>query len=214
MAANFDSDLVKVATTGVMYVAKKADGVIAPKAEINTTTGAIELVAAGAYAKEGSAADKWSTLGLFNDDGVEHEFSEDTEDVKSWQSGTVRTIITGRDLTLKFGALESSPRVLEAFYGLEPGSVKIEDGGKASFKIAANAKREPFAAFFVIRDGDMLWTMHMPNAQVSEVESPKFSSGQAITWGMTVKALGDANGNLATWDITDPSLNGALELAA
>jgi hypothetical protein len=199
MSGNFDPDLVKVATTGVIFTAPKLAGATAPTAKIDPITGAIKL--------EGESKDAWHTLGLFSEDGVEHDFSEETEDIKSWQSGTVRTVITGRDLTLKFGALESSPAVLEAFYGLAPGSVTPGTGGKASFSISSNAKRAPFASFFVIRDGDMLWTMHLPNSQVSEVESPKFSSAEAITWGMTVKALGDENGNLATWDITDPQLD-------
>ncbi|MGV9263155.1 phage tail tube protein [Kitasatospora sp. NPDC003701] len=182
-------DTLRVATTGTLYIAP-------PMTPMPNLTGAQFADPAG-----------WTTLGLFSEDGVEHSFSEDTEDIKSWQAGVVRTLVTGRDLTLKFSALESRPAVLESFYGLAPGSIKSADGKSVRFEIKAAEKRKPFAALFVLHDGESMWALHMDKAQVSEVESPKFTNSEAISWGMTAKALGvDANTPLGTWEIHDADI--------
>jgi hypothetical protein len=179
-AEGFDTDLVRVAVTGTIY---KAD----PNTDIPTP------------GKE--AGKEWTPLGTFTDDGVEHGFSEDTQEVKSWQRGTVRVIVTGRTLTLKLSALESSPSVLEAFYGAAP---VIDSANKAvTFDVKPNVARPKNAFLFEFRDGDdKVWRMHIPSGQVSEVESPKFSGGDAVMWGMTIQALGSGEA-LAQWQITD-----------
>jgi hypothetical protein len=180
-AEGFNTDLVRVAVTGTIYQAPQDT----------------ELPAAG----EPTDLKTWSPLGTFNDDGVEHGFAEDTQEVKSWQRGIVRVIVTGRTLTLKLSSLESSPTVLEAFYGSAP----VVDTGKKSvtIDIKPNVARPKMAYLFEWKDGeDKIWRMHIPTGQVSEVESPKFSSGDAVMWGMTLQALGGSE-NLAQWQIAD-----------
>ncbi|MER5886803.1 hypothetical protein ABT160_23515 [Streptomyces sp. NPDC001941] len=183
---DYNKDAVTVASVGRIYVATEADG------------------AAFAGVEDLTAEDsKWTSLGLFDaETGVEHAFEEETQDIKSWQQGTVRTIVTSRDLTLKFSALETSPRTLELFYGLAPGS--IQDGASFEWRIGAAAKRERFAAVMVLEDGDTVITCHLKSAQVSEVEAPKFTASNAVMWGMTVKALGSEyetgkGSDLAAW---------------
>ncbi|UJB43602.1 phage tail tube protein [Streptomyces sp. A1-5] len=178
-AEGFNTDLVRVAVKGTIYMADNGT----------------EIPVAGS--KPGST---WTPLGTFNDDGVEHGFEEDTEEVKSWQRGVVRVIVTGRTLTLKLSALESSPPVLEAFYGTPPA---IDTATKTvSFYIKPNVARPKAAFLFEWTDGDKAWRMHIPTAQVSEVESPKFSGADAVIWGMTIQALGGGE-NLAQWQIAD-----------
>ncbi|MFK0290326.1 hypothetical protein ACIQU6_07565 [Streptomyces sp. NPDC090442] len=141
----------------------------------------------------------WKSLGLFDaETGVEHAFEEETEDIKSWQQGVVRTIVTSRDLTLKFLALETSPRTLELFYGLETGSIKPGADGSFTWKVGASAKRAPFSAVMVLEDGETVISAYLRSAQVSEVEAPTFSAADAIKWGMTIKALGSNYGDAAT----------------
>ena len=178
-AAGFDTDLVRVAVTGTIYTADPNTAIPAAGA----TTGAT-----------------WKALGTFSDDGVEHGFSEDTQEVKSWQRGTVRVIVKGRTLTLKLSALESSPAVLGAFYG----SVPVVDTAKKSvtLDIQPSVARPKFAYLFEFKDGASVWRLYIPTGQVSEVDSPKFTGGDAVMWGMTIQALG-AGDSLAQWQITD-----------
>ncbi|WP_433224469.1 hypothetical protein [Microtetraspora malaysiensis] len=176
----FDTDLVRVAVTGTIY--KGAPGT--------------DIPAAGA--PTGSA---WTPLGTFTEDGVEHGFSEDTQEIPSWQRGIVRVVIKGRKLTLKLSALESSPAVLGDFYGSVP--VVDETTKTVTVPIAANAVRPKQAYLFEFVDDDAVWRLYLPTAQVSEVESPKFTSGDAVTWGMTIQAIGSSD-NLGEWQIDDP----------
>jgi hypothetical protein len=187
-AEGFNTDLVRVAVTGTIYKAPVGTAAPAP----------------------GEAVGKsFVPLGTFTDDGVEHEFSEDTEEVKSWQRGTVRVIVTGRTLTLKLSALESSPAVLGDFYGASP--VVDASTKTVTLDVKPSVSRPKSAYLFEWQDGDdRIWRMFIPTGQVSEVESPKFSSAEAVTWGMTIQALGGGSA-LAQWQITDPGFAAELE---
>jgi hypothetical protein len=178
-AQGFDTDLVRVAVTGTIYLADQNTVIPSP----GTAAGAM-----------------WKALGTFTDDGVEHGFSEDTQEVKSWQRGTVRVIVKGRTLTLKLSALESSPAVLTAFYGSTP----VIDTVKKSvtYDIKPSVARPKNAFLFEWADGANTWRLYIPVGQVSEVDSPKFNGGDAVMWGMTLQALG-AGDALAQWQITD-----------
>ncbi|MGW3072735.1 phage tail tube protein [Kitasatospora sp. NPDC001132] len=180
-AEGFDTDLVRVAVTGTIYQAKAGTAIPAAGKPVGP---------------------EFTPLGTFSDDGVEHGFEEDTQEVTSWQRGTVRVIVKGRTLTLKLSALESSPAVLEAFYGAKP---VIDSVSKSvTVDIKPNVARPKNAFLFEFKDGDdKTWRLHIPSGQVSQVESPKFSGGDAVMWGMTLRALG-AGDNLAQWQITDP----------
>ncbi|MCX4687294.1 hypothetical protein OG401_23830 [Kitasatospora purpeofusca] len=177
--AIYQPELARVAVTGTVFKAPLGTAMPLPGAAIGAS---------------------WSSLGTFTDDGVEHEFSEDTADVTSWQNGVIRTIVTGRSLTLKLKALESSPTVLETFYG--SALVGATDKLSASLKIKATVSRPREAFLFEWVDGPNTWRLLVAVGQVSELESPAFKNSEAVTWGMTVKALG-ANGDLAEWQITD-----------
>ncbi|MGY1440160.1 phage tail tube protein [Streptomyces reniochalinae] len=180
-AEGFNTDLVRVAVTGTIYKAETGAEMPAPGAAVGA---------------------EFVPLGTFDDDGVEHEFSEDTEEVKSWQRGTVRVIVTARSLTLKMNSLESSPAVLEDFYGAIP-EIDAETGS-VTIDIKPSVSRPKSAYLFEWKDGDdKVWRMLIPTGQVSEVESPKFSSAEAVAWGMTIQALGGGE-LLAQWQITDP----------
>ncbi|MFG2183074.1 hypothetical protein ACGFLS_30745 [Streptomyces abikoensis] len=182
-AEGFNTDLVRVAVTGTIFMADEGTS----------------IPAAGTKPEP----KQWKPLGTFNDDGVEHGFKEDTQEVKSWQRGVVRVIVTGRVLTLKLSALESSPTVLEAFYGTAPTIDKLAKS--VTFHIKPNVARPKASFLFEWKDGDeKTWRMHIPTGQVSEVESPKFSGGDAVVWGMTLQALGGGEA-LAEWQITDPA---------
>lgn len=179
----YQPDLARVAVTGTVY-----------KAALGTTMPAAGVAVAGT----------WASLGTFTDDGVEHEFSEDTEDITSWQNGVIRTIVKGRSLTLKLKALESSPVVVETFYGST--LVGATDEMSATLKIKATVSRPREAFLFEWQDGAAVtWRLLIAVGQVSDLESPSFKNSEAVTWGMTVKALG-ANGDLAEWQITDTAV--------
>ncbi|WP_043471150.1 hypothetical protein [Kitasatospora sp. MBT66] len=177
----FQPELTRVATGGALY-----------KAPLGTP-----LPAAGVT----TDLTKWTSLGTFTDDGVSHEFSEDTDEITSWQNGVVRTLVKGRKLTLKVSALESSKAVLETFYGSALTAGGDSKSGVLDIKATVSRPRETYLFEWQDAVGQM-WRLYIPVGQVSDVESPSFKNTEAVTWGFTLSALGNA-GSLAQWQITD-----------
>lgn len=178
-AEGYNTALVRVATTGTIF-----------KAPVGT-----DMPEAGK-----PVSSDWVPFGTFTDDGVEHEFSEETEEVNSMQRGVVRVITTQRTLTLSCPSLESSPAVLGEFYGSIP---EIDAANQSvEVRIKPHVARPKSAFLFEWRDGDAVWRMLIPVGQVSEVDSPTFSNSEAVSWAMTLQALGGGE-DLAIWQIND-----------
>lgn len=188
--ADLNSDRVRVAQTGRLFYSDPAAAAALPAT----------WVAGGAW----PAA--WKSLGLFDEDAVEHSFSDDTDEITSWQRGVVRIIVKGRELTLKLSALETSVEVLEMFYGatfaLQPGNTS------AKLSISASAARKPVTLGFEWEDSSSgaLWRLYVPRATVSDSDSPKFAGGDAVKWGVTLRALGSDAPSLAEWTTNDPQV--------
>lgn len=148
---------------------------------------------------------RWIPLGLFTEDGVEHEFEEETEDIESWQIGRVRTIVKSRKASFKFAGLQSNKTMLETFYGLEHGispRKNKDDYDVYEFDVASNVTRPKIATLLEIYDGNRRWRFYCQMSQIGEVESPKFTSGDAVEWGITINTLA-YNDKLMNLQLTD-----------
>lgn len=193
---DLDPDAIRVANTGQIVTG----GVTIPALTPDQTT--LTTFAA-----------PWVGLGLFTEDGVEHEFSEDVEKLVTWQSGVVKYIVKGRELMLKIAAVESSPAVLEAYYGapfVEVGEVGDEVGRLS----ITNTQPRPVAKWvyeWQDQDTGAIWRLVFERGQIGEVESPTFNSQGAVMWGMTATALGGASGSvMAYWETNDPTILASL----
>lgn len=185
--ADFNRDAVRVAQTGRIFYAPASDaGAILPATwDANTVWPA-----------------PWKSLGLFNEDGVTHEMSDDTEEIVSWQKDLVRIVTTARELTLQVVGLESSVAVIEMFYD----STFELDGTTARLAIPHATPRSEYKFGFEWQDNGSPWRLLLPVASVSEVESPEFNKSGAVTWGMTLRALASDSDYLAEWSTNDPRI--------
>jgi hypothetical protein len=195
--ADFTPQNVRVAQGGRLQFADPADNPTVPALWSPTT----------------SWGTPWRSLGLFNEDAVEHTFSDETEEIVSWQRGVVRIVVTGRELTLALSALETSADVLEMFYGaafVGVGSAGSYTAGR--MEISHNAVRKPVTLGFEWYDGSngATWRLEVPNATVAETENPTFTNSGAVEWGMTLRALGTEADYLAAWTTNDPGVLAAL----
>ncbi|MCZ0973164.1 hypothetical protein O1L55_20720 [Streptomyces albulus] len=192
---NFNSDAVRVAVTGSVYFSDKDYADVKEKAEDCT----IDL----------GADPDFTHLGILTEDALEHEFKDDTEDVGSWQASTVRTIIKSRTASVKLASLETTRQALDLFYGTTTDNVTTKDKNTI-FSVQASVARPRFVAVFEFQDGvtksgdPIVYRIVLPVGQVSEVESPKFTSGDAISWGVTINALSSSEG-LMKVVTTDPN---------
>ncbi|MGI5245418.1 hypothetical protein [Dactylosporangium sp. CA-139066] len=190
----FDPDAIRVANNGIIVVAATGTTIPALTHSQHALT---------------AWADPFVSLGTFNEDGVEHEFSEDTEDIKTWQLGLVRTIVKGRSATLKIGAVESSKATLERFYGAEFVVTGASGSEIAKLTVTNTAPRPAELYVFEWLDSatGAVWRCVFERGQVGKVESPKFNAKGALEWGMTLSALGgSANSTLMYWETNDPAI--------
>ncbi len=188
--------LIRVANTGQIVAAGSTIPVLTPSQSTLTTF-----------------ASPWVNLGSFNEDGVEHEMSEDTEEIRTWQEGLVRIIVKGRTLTLKTGVLNSSRAVIEQYYGGTFVLTGTSPNQVAKLDIS-NTQARPSGKFvFEWLDGatGSIWRMVFPNGQVGEVESPKFNAQGAVEWGMTITSLGGSAASvIGYWETNDEDVLLAL----
>ncbi len=148
----------------------------------------------------------FTSLGLLTDDGFTHQFSEDVTEITTWTKGAVAAIIKGRELTMQFTALESTPDTLSLFYG----STFAGNRQTASMRITNGYSRRPtYTALYDVYDGDIVWRLIVPSARVAELDAPKYSTGQSVTWGLTLRAYDEA-GYLAQWTTNDPAITSSL----
>jgi hypothetical protein len=186
----FKSENVRVAVTGRVYYAQGAK-YSEVKAQVEDISSNLDTI------------DKFTALGNMSEDALEADFSDETENIVSWQSGNVRTIVKSREATMKCASLETSREAIQLFYGMSAENITSGANDGTVYKVDAAVARPTMVAVFEFRDGkladgttDRVFRFVMPQSQVSEVEAPKFTSGEAVTWGVTFSALGDPSDGL------------------
>jgi len=161
------------------------------------TTAPIDLTTAWAPA--------WVDLGYLSDDGVEMEYSTDTEDIMAWQSlNPIRKVLTSVDLTLAFTAIELKSRAVTAYF---PDSTITEVTPGTVFRLDIPAAPGPaeYAFGFEWHDGDIDHRVVIPRGEVTDRESVTFERGEPVGLGMTASAYASSVPELAIWLSNDPS---------
>jgi len=129
----------------------------------------------------GTVDSDYRDVGYLSADGVVEARDRSTNNIVAWQnSDIVRVVTTEASITVQFTMIQTNPDTLELFYGsaVDPtdGSVKIvprESGGRRSVIVD-----------YV--DGDKFVRLWLPNAEVTEVEGPSLTSGDAAGMGVTL----------------------------
>lgn len=186
----YEPDSVRVATRGNLWIAPEDSPLPYPKDPMD-------------YDKS-----PWRGMGLLTEEGVEHGDKRETEEIKTWQMGTVRAIEKGRTITLKFSVVESSMHTLTAYYGENPASIPSQKGAKmGGWEVLIHDKvaRGRFATVFEYFDiNNNQWRLHFPASQISETEAPKFQATKEVQWGMTILAIVPKSYTfLAHWQVFD-----------
>lgn len=198
----FQNQAVRVASTGQVYYIEDDTGSKFPQlqAQLEDPNQPVQDI----------TTHRFLQLGLLSEDALEHEFADEVEDIISWQKGVVRSIVKTRDATFKLAALETSRASLELFYG---SIMSTSPAGVSTLRVEGAVARRKMICVVEFQDGTLpdsttprIYRMILPSSQVSELESPKFSSGEAVSWGVTIKALGGFY-DLITLVSNDPLLN-------
>jgi len=171
-----DSDNVRVAVTGAVYVAP---------------TG----TALPSYADEALDA-AFTDLGYVSADGIVETIDRSTEQIRSWQDGSlVREITSEGTYSVELTFIETNEDVVELYYGasLSSGSMDIDprsSGGRQSFVID-------------VIDGTSIERTRIPSGEITSVGERTLASGEAIGYTVTITAYADASEIVATKQFTD-----------
>jgi hypothetical protein len=160
-----DSDNVRVAVTGAVYVAPTG------------TTGPD-------YSDDALDA-AFQDLGYISSDGIAESIDKSTTQIRSWQDGSlVREIVSDGTYSVSMTFIETNEDVVELYYGasLNTGTLPIDPratGGRQSFVID-------------VIDGTSIERTYIPAGEITSVGERTLASGEAIGYEVTITAYADA----------------------
>ena len=160
-----DSDNVRVAVTGAVYVAPA--GTTGP----NYSDDALDAA--------------FVDLGYVSSDGVAESIDRSTTQIRSWQDGSlVREITSEGTFSVSMTFIETNEKVVELYYGsaLSTGKLDIDprsSGGRKSFVID-------------VVDGTKIERTYIPAGEVTSIGERTLASGEAIGYEVTITAYADA----------------------
>lgn len=162
---------VRVAVTGAIYGAPS--GTTLPTAVDTEPDGAFE------------------ELGYVSEDGVTQAIGSERNEIKAWQNGdVVRKVQTSHDVTYQLAFLETTPAVLEAYYG------NYDDSGGAGEAVVElrgdSGTRQ--AWILNVLDGDNKQRVVIPDGEVTDQGDVVYVNGEAIQYDVTITAYPDENG--------------------
>lgn len=132
----------------------------------------------------------FTSVGHIQPDALTEAFSVATERIRSWQKKSgVRTVTTEVDWTFKFVAMESSPLVLEMFYG---GATSATVGGISTTSVTADVTTVEKAMVIEIEDGTIVTRYTFPVVEITERGEAMHNGTAETAYEMTVAITGDA----------------------
>lgn len=124
-------------------------------------------------------------VGYVSEDGITQSIGTDTSDIRAWQNGDiVRRVQTSHEVTYALTMIESSPLVLEAYYGnYAAGTVEIRGDQPGHKEWVIN-----------VLDGGAKIRIVIPDGQVTERGDVQYVNSDAVSYPVTITAYPDANG--------------------
>lgn len=127
-------------------------------------------------------------VGLISEEALVESLEVTKELLRAWQRPTgVRTLTTEVNWTWQFAAMETSPIVLELYYG---GALSTVDAGISTTSIPAWPGSTEKAWVIEIEDGDVNTRFVIPKGDVTEREEINHVNTDGTMYGITVAVLG------------------------
>lgn len=182
--ADFTEDAVRVGVTGTVYVA--------PKGTALPTDVTTNLNAA------------FKSVGFISEDALTESLAITTERLRAWQRPVgIRSLTTEVEWTFQFGMLETSPLVLDLYYGLDDGS--DVSGGVATTAILAWPTSTQRAMVIEIVDGDVITRYAIPVVEIGDREEVAHTNTEGTIWGVTTNVMGSSIDEMGFRITNDPT---------
>jgi hypothetical protein len=180
--ATYNEDAVRVGVTGTVYVAPK--GTTLPT-DVTTSLNAA-----------------FKSVGFISEDALTESLKITTERLKAWQRPVgIRSLTTDVEWTFQFAMLETSPLVLDLYYGGADTSVA---SGVATTDILAWPQTIQRAMVIEIEDGSVITRYAIPVAEIGDRDDVTHSNADGTMWGVTVNVLGSSIDQMGFRITNDP----------
>lgn len=159
-----DSDNVRVAVTGAVYVA--------PTGTTGPTTSSSALDAG------------FVDLGYVSADGITENIDRTTNQIRAWQNGSlVREVTSEGTYSVDMTFIETNEAVLELYYGTTNSS------GEFNIDPTSTGGRQSFVVDVV--DGSSVERIYIPAGEITSVGTRTLASGEAVGYQVTITAYAD-----------------------
>lgn len=137
----------------------------------------------------------WVPLGYASTDGPTLSTSIDSNDINAWQAlGAIRTIVTGRTLTMQFQLLQFNPFNLAVYFDLNDFTAT---DGVFSVDIRTDQAGRRRMLGVDVKDGDNQLRFIFPRATLSDAGDLQFQRTDAAVLDVTFTAL-ETGGSMGT----------------
>lgn len=143
------------------------------------------------------------SVGFISEDALVEQLNITTERLRAWQRPVgIRSLTTEVEWTFQFGMLETSPLVLDLYYG---GAETDVTGGVASTGILAWPTSTQRAMVVEIEDGDVITRYAIPVTEIGDREEVNHTNTEGTIWGVTVNVMGSDLDQMAFRYTNDPA---------
>jgi hypothetical protein len=133
----------------------------------------------------------WAILGYLSDDGPTVGSSTDHEDIKPWQSlSPIRSVITGRSLTLQFIMWQLNEQTLGVYFDSPPAVPGVD--GLVKMQVRTDTPQQLYALGLDTSDGDRAMRVIYHRASLSDAGDMQLQRGSVVPLDVTLTALDDA----------------------
>jgi len=160
-----DSDNVRVAVSGAVYVAPTAT--------------------AGPTASDSALNVAFVDLGYVSADGISETIDKSTNQIRAWQNGSlVREVTSEATFSVTLTLIETKLDVLELYFGSDI------TGGALNGDPSQSGGRKSFV--YDVVDGATVERTYIPAGEVTAVGERVLAGGEAIGYNVTITAYADA----------------------
>lgn len=160
-----DSDKVRVAVTGAVYVGPTS--ATAPSSSSATLTG-------------------FTDLGYISSDGITETIDKTTNQIRAWQNGSlVREVVSEGTYSVTLTFIETKLEVLELYFGSTI-TLGVLDGDPTK-----SGGRKSFVMDVI--DGSIVERTYIPAGEITAVGERTLASGEAVGYNVTITAYADSS---------------------
>jgi hypothetical protein len=136
----------------------------------------------------------WTSLGYASEDGPTVSSSTDSTDIRGWQSlGVLRSVITGRTVTVQFQLLEWNALNLSLYWDIDKPTLAAD--GSFNFDVRSDQAGQKHQLGVDIKDGANAARLIFPTVTLNAAGDMQFQRGALAVLDVTFSAL-ETNGVL------------------